>query len=370
MIRFSPKQEPAQAAHTLTRLLEVEGIDDAVLGRVAGRLLDVHSDTQGRCSLASEEVLLVSLEACLGRLVARQPENPRYLERHSTSLMWLGNLRKDQGDIEGSIECFQRAKSIRDRLADAASVSGRPHEGSGGPSLNLGDALFAKGDLDGALAIYSHPAHAESSAAHCRIGNVLRQRNDLDGALASFRDGIEILNRELGEDPANQPAQMNLGIAFSAMGSTFFQKSEFGDALELYRAAERILAGLAARNPNEPHLQFEWSLMHLRIGQALLAMSEPQEARESLISGIPILERVVTRHPDNPNYLYHLALFDLPLGDLLFGEGDVDAALARWSSASKMLERLVAHDPENGHWRTSLDAALDRIHHATRMGGG
>ena len=190
LIRSAPEHEPAQAANTLVRLLEVEGMETNVQSRVAGHLLNVHVKTQGRCSVASEEALLVPLEAYLDRLVSQESGNHQYLEQHSASLMWLGNLYRDQGDLEGSLECFRRAEGIQKRMADSVSINGRPHEPP--PSLNVGDALFSKGDLDGALAIYSHPEYAHSSAGHCRIGNILRMRHDLDGALASYSTGIEI----------------------------------------------------------------------------------------------------------------------------------------------------------------------------------
>ena len=372
MIRTTPEHAPPQAANTLARLLEVEGLDTAAQSRVARHLLNVHFRTQGRCSLASEEALLVPLEAYLDRIVSQEPGNRVYLEQHSAGLMWLGNLYRDQGDLKSSLECFRCAESIDERMADAAPVNGRPRERLAGPSLNRGDALFAKGDLDGALAIYRHPAHADSSAAHCRIGNVLRMRNDLEGALASYGTGIEILKRELQENPANEPAGMNLGIALSTIGSTLLQKKDFDGALDYYRSAEKIIAGHAAKNPTEPSLHFESSLMRFRIGQALLMLSDRQGARESLIGGISILERVVAQHPDNPNYLYHLSLFNLPLGDLLFDEGDINGARVHWRAAAEVLKRLVARDPENAEWRKSLDAALGRIDHTvrTREGAG
>jgi tetratricopeptide (TPR) repeat protein len=367
MIRSTPKDAPARAANTLTRLLEVEGMDAADQSRVANHLMGVHYNTQGQYSLDSEEALLVPLEAYLGRLVSQEPGNLQYLHQRSVVLDWLGHLYKDRGDLGGSIECYRRAQDIKEQMADAESTNGGPRKRPVGSSLKLGDALLAKGDLDGALAIYSHPAHADSSSAHSRIGNVLRERNDLDGALASYSTGIEILKRELQEDPADELLQMNLGIGFSTIGTTLLIKREFGGALDFYRRAEKILAGLAARNPTEPSLQSEWSLMHLRIGQALEGMSDRQGARESLTRGIPILERVVAQHPDTPKYFYHLSLFHLPLGDLLISDRDVDGALAHWRAASKMLEGLVARYPENAEWRKVLDAALDRIDHAVRI---
>ena len=334
-------------AHRLSFLLDAEGINDAMRHRVASRLLEVHYGSQGRCSLAAQEIALVAVENCLRRLVEKLPSDVGVLEQHARALTWLGHLRKDQDDLEGALTSHRGAQAIRERIATLQPEGADKRKRDPGNTLAIGDALLARGDVEGALATYRHPANLKESAGHNRIGVVLRMKGDFKGALASFRTGMAILMRELERDPRNQPLRLSLGIAHSTIGTTLVAAGDLKNALISYRTGMEIVSRVAALNPTEPHVQSEWALMHYRIADVLRREADLDGALAWLGRGRPILERVVAQYPDNPHFTQHLTLFESTIVDLsrerkrdedvsesprlgFPGGGWVAGALSRW----------------------------------------
>ena len=76
---------------------------------------------------------------------------------------------------------------------------------------SLGNALSAKGDLDGAIAEYRTAISQwpKFPYAHNNLGNTLEAKGDLDGAVAEFRAAI-------GHQPSYPEAQSALDKALEA----------------------------------------------------------------------------------------------------------------------------------------------------------
>jgi Flp pilus assembly protein TadD len=111
----------------------------------------------------------------------------------------LGNALYAKGDLQGAIACYRRAIALDPKYATAHS--------------NLGNALYAKGDLQGAIACYRRaialdPKYAK---AHNSLGCALADKGDLDGAIACCRRAIAL-------DPKFAAAHYNLGVALADKG--------------------------------------------------------------------------------------------------------------------------------------------------------
>jgi tetratricopeptide (TPR) repeat protein len=357
MIRWPVERTQEDGAHSIGRLLD-EG-DDALKSRVADRLLKMYYGIQGRCSLASEEVLVLAIKDCLSDLVTRDLNNGRLLERYALSVVWLGHLRRDQGDLEAALASQNLAAELRKR---AATIGGSEPSGeASGNSLNVGDALLAKGDFDRALACFRNPENAESPAAYSRIGFILRTRGDLSGAMDAYRAGMELLARDARANPRDSVIQLNMGMAHSSIGGLWLEMNDYAHALGSYGEAAQFIAGVAARHPTEPHPQHEWANIHLKMAQALLGSGDVKGAQKSVETGMPILERIVMQYRDKPEYLRDLAIFNMQLGDILQLQADAAGANKHWRAAEGTLQRLVAKDASNSTWRHDLEAVSSRI---------
>src|SRR5262249_20385785 len=98
---------------------------------------------------------------------------------------------------------------------------------------NLGEALYAKGRLDEAIAAFRQAIRLKKDfpEAHANLGEALAAKGQLDEAIAACREAIRLR----GDDP---DAHWNLGVALQAKG-------QCRRAVEAFRRAHR----LASRNP-------------------------------------------------------------------------------------------------------------------------
>jgi Tfp pilus assembly protein PilF len=111
----------------------------------------------------------------------------------------LGNALRAKGELDGAIRCYQEAIRLDPKYALAHT--------------NLGVALGDKGELDGAIVCYKQalrldPKHAK---AHTNLGNLLRDKGELDGAIVCYKQAIRL-------DPKHAPAHNNLGVALRDKG--------------------------------------------------------------------------------------------------------------------------------------------------------
>src|SRR5262249_4063650 len=118
---------------------------------------------------------------------------------------------------------------------------------------NLGNALYAKRDLDGAMAAYKKAIALDpkSALAHYNFGTALYTKGDLAGATAAF-------NKAIALDPKDALAHYNLGTALYA-------KQDLAGAIAAFKQAIALDPKLAQA--------------HIGLGQALLSKGRFAEAR-------------------------------------------------------------------------------------------
>jgi Flp pilus assembly protein TadD len=136
--------------------------------------------------------------------------HPRSVAAHNN----LGSALRAKGDLDGAIACFKEAIRLNPKHAPAHN--------------NLGIALGAKGDRAGAIACFKEAVRLSPKAAYARtnLGIALRNKGDLDGAVACFKEAIWL-------NPKFPGAHNNLGIALGAKGDLNGAVASFKQALRL-----------------------------------------------------------------------------------------------------------------------------------------
>jgi tetratricopeptide (TPR) repeat protein len=187
--RIDPAVEPVLGLVSLTRALQMVG-DEALAERLLRRAVTARP----------AEVVLYHT---LGDLL-RQQDPPRWSE---------------------AVEYYRVARGLRPdlgvTLAEALRESGREREGldvldwlvkerPDNPYLHFqqGNALWAKGDLDGAIACYHRALDLapKRASVHYNLGVALQAKHDLDGAIACYHRALDL-------DPKLAGAHYNLGNA-------------------------------------------------------------------------------------------------------------------------------------------------------------
>ena len=124
-----------------------------------------------------------------------------------------GSALLAKGDLDGAIAAYIKATELDSELPLAKSNMDTAFNESGGtitiiggpttPELdqdrskaydNLGIALLAKGDLDGAIVAHKNAVKLDprSVSAHHNLGGVLRTKGDFDGAVAAYERTLEL----------------------------------------------------------------------------------------------------------------------------------------------------------------------------------
>jgi serine/threonine-protein kinase len=237
----------------------------------------------------------------------------------------LGLALYAKKDLDGAIAAYQKAVGIDPKLAPA--------------HYNLGNALYEKKDLEGAVAAYrmaidsdrSSPAASRNertavaayrvaidsdpklAAAHNNLGNALRAKGDRDGAIAAYRTAVEI-------DPKDAPAHNNLGTALC-------EKKDLAGAIAAYQRA-------IALDPDFPEA-------HCNLGQVLREQGRFAEALEELRRGHALgSRRPGWSHPsaDWVRQAEQLVERDRKLAAVLAGQAE-PADAAEWLTLAQLCGR-------------------------------
>lgn len=254
---------------------------------------------------------------------------------HADAWHLLGVLRHQQGDHAAAAELVGRAVQLR------------PEDP--GLQLNLGNALKALGQLDGAIERFRNALTLapEFALAHYNLGNAYT-------AAGRHEDAVDAFRRSLHLQPGDAPTWNNLGNALHAC-------ERHDEALDAFARALALHPGHAGAHNN--------------LGMTLAALGRADEAIAHFREALSLEPRFIAAHFNLGNTLdaigkhaQAVAAFEAALAlhalfpPALLGLGNALAALGRHAEAIAPLERAVGLDP-----KLSLAwLSLGNAHHAQR----
>ncbi|MDE1183564.1 tetratricopeptide repeat protein [Paraburkholderia sp.] len=197
----------------------------------------------------------------------------------------LGNALRAMGQLDGAIERFRNALTLAPTFPLA--------------HYNLGNAYAASGRHEDAADAFSRSLQLqpEDASAHNNLGNALH-------ALGRHRDAIASFHRVLQLRPGHAGAHNNLGMALNALGNV-------DEAIGHFRAALAAQPGFCAAQFN--------------LANTLDATGQHEEA-------VDAYRGVMAVQPNLP--------------PVLFGLGNALVALQRHAQAKPHLERAIGLDPQ------------------------
>ena len=235
------------------------------------------------------------------------------------ALHLLGVLRHQLGQHAEAADLVGRAAHLRPQ--DAAL------------QLNLGNALKALGQIDGAIERFRNALTLAPAfpLAHYNLGNAY-------AAVGRHADAADAFQKSLRLQPDNASAHNNLGNALHALGHHEEAIASFQRALELHpgHAGAHNNLGMALNalgKSNEAVLQFREAISaqprfvaaHFNLANTLDATGQHEQA-------LVAFEAVLALEPQLP--------------PALFGLGNTLAALGRHKEALLRFERVVGLDPK------------------------
>jgi tetratricopeptide (TPR) repeat protein/serine/threonine protein kinase len=176
---------------------------------------------------------------------------------------------------------------------------------------NLGNRLFDKGDLVGAIAAFNEAIRLdpELAYAHNGVGNVLFSKRDLAGAIAAYKEAIR--------------ADRKAAIPHNNLGNVFYVQGDVAEAIAAYQEAIRL-------GPN-------YAMPHYNLGIMF-------EAQGDLVGAIAAYQEAIRRDPRDAKTHFNL-------GNALHDHGDLRGAIAAYQEA-------IRRDPKDAKTHFNLGNAL------------
>jgi serine/threonine protein kinase/Flp pilus assembly protein TadD len=210
----------------LLQSFPVEEMPPATLGLVAGVLA---FETR----FVTPEALKAAVEL-LKRAQQRYPAD--FWLNHQLAVMLANHVQPPR--LEEAVGYYRAAVALRPQ--------------SPGTFINLGLALLAKGDVDGAIAAYHEAIRLKSNyaTAHNNLGIALKKKGQIEEAIMAFREAIK-----------HKP---ELAMAHSNLGFLLMKRGQIDEAITECTEAFR-------HNPND-------SEAHLNLGYLLAGKGKIEEA--------------------------------------------------------------------------------------------
>ena len=262
-----------------------------------------------------------------------------------------------------------RAEQLMEQAIKVCRLAG-DSQGEFWALTTQGHAWLAAGDLSRSMAsfrngleisermVWDDPRNAEwqreLSVSHSRLGDVQRSQGDLAGALASFRKAMEISERLARQDPSNDEWQRDLNVNHGKLGNVQLTQGDLAGALASFRKAMEISERLARQDPINAQWQRDLSLSHGKLGNVQLAQGDLTGALASFRKAVEICERLAQHDPYNAHWQGDLLVNHSKLGDAQLAQGDLAGALAVYHRVLEVCKRLAGQDPSNAQWQRDL----------------
>jgi len=237
----------------------------------------------------------------------------------------------------------------------------------------LADALFAKGDVKGALAEFRAAADVfalvsarhpdkyaiarDYSAMHNRIGDALVSLGDIDHGLAEYRTAYAIVGLLSARDPSNPAWQIDAAFTRRKIGEQLERRGDVAGALVEYRAAQQQIESVAATKADD-NLAREIEVGDVLIADALRERGDTAGALRAYEAARTIAERLVATKPSGlleSDVVVALSA----LAELHHERGETAAEIEAAVALLPVAEHVAARDPKNAVWQRMLVFALD-----------
>lgn len=309
--------------------------------------------------------------------VAEAPDDGEFLRNHAVAGVNLGDILLAKGDLDGAEAMFQAALAVALDLSQRADAPLKWRHDVFVARAKLGDIRQGRGDLAGALAQHQaglavliaisdqNPARddlrRDLALGHDRVGDLHRFSGDLAAAMESYAKALAIRQGLVAQAPDAAGWANELAGSHDKIGDLLMLKGDQQGARKAYQAQVDIAAGLAERDPENTLWQRDLALAQIKIGNVLKAQGDSAGASAAYATGLAIRQRLVALDAGNAEWQRDLALAEVAMGDLAFAAQDFSAAAPHFTAALGIARDLAQRQPDNAEAQQDLGAALDRM---------
>lgn len=294
--------------------------------------------------------------------------------QHDRDLYWsrlgLGDILHEQGNLSGAMGQYLDGRAVADRLLAANPNDPRWQRDLSVALNKIGDVLVAQGKGADALSAYRNslairenltrmdPANIERQrdllVSFGRVGDALMKQGKVEDALAAYRGSLAIVEHLVRTDPANKGWQRDLSISLNRVARALMAQGKGEEALAAYREDLAIAEDLVREDPGNAGWQEDLAISFNNVGDVLRALGKGEEAIATYRHSMVIIERLVQSNPGNATWQFSLGINHERIGNVLFDQGHSDEALRSYRARHEIIDRLVRADMGNAEWQRDL----------------
>jgi eukaryotic-like serine/threonine-protein kinase len=303
------------------------------------------------------------------------PENQdsKNLAAIAERLARLGLITRDVGTQEKAIECFQKAKTLLERLHSANPNDVKTRLDLAFNHNQIASSLTALGRYPEALEEYqialrirqelsredpqSKPIKYWVANVHGNIGMLLENRGRRKEALESYQRALAIRETLVRDEPESVGFLDVLGSSYLNM----YDLQEGSLKLQWALKAVAIYEEVMRRAPNDSNNRHCLSNALRALGNTYWEARQSADAERLWRKALELAESLVREFPTNTSYRETLSWLLHNLAECEFTNGRTDQGLEMLQRAAEIMERLIEDDPGIKHRRRFLASWHIRI---------
>jgi non-specific serine/threonine protein kinase/serine/threonine-protein kinase len=262
--------------------------------------------------------------------LAREASNDAELQSElATAYERVGNIQGNPnsanlGDPAGALLSYQKALTLREALADAASQQ---------TQLDL-------------------------ARSHDRVATMLRFEHRTAEALEHLKQALALRETIVKTESAPRQARRDLAATYEVLGATLADSGDRAGGLvklrELLRLREALAAEPAANAEDRRLLALAHLLLLIQLGQREDGLTHAQQA-------IALYQALLATDARNTQLRRELAQCFDNRGTALWNANDLPGALKNYRTGLQLREALVNDDPVNVQFRRDLAISLGNV---------
>ncbi|MDX1946247.1 MAG: protein kinase [Pirellulaceae bacterium] len=291
------------------------------------------------------------------QLLAERPDDIARLKALADTLQALGNVHKEERELDAATDYYQQTAAIRQRMTELAPTNREYARLLANTRMNLGMVELDRDELDAARAALGQAQTARQTllAEDPRATKVRRDlamgafnfarlalvAGDSAAAATELAAAIRGFDELLAEDPRSLALRANLSVCHRLLAEIRADGGEIPAALASYEAAQRHMRTLAMGNPDVAQYQAELAILAMSRGTLCEEREDVAGAKTAWTEAHAALTTLVAREPKSPDYRRDLATSEWALGNLELDGGDRVAAIKLLSSARDRMQALA-----------------------------
>ena len=307
------------------------------------------------------------------QLVDRDPTNAEWQLALGTSQYWIGAVMMNRGDPGAAEGYWESYRSVTDELVTLEPDNLQYQSERWMAQSNLGALYESRGELDRARAVFVGAVDSAAALAvadpgpdsrsnlaysHNQLGHLLDRQGDLAGARTQFEQEVDLRGRLFAQDPQNAVWTLRLASGRYFLGQVLEAMGDPAGAGALYYPANRTLAALVASDPTNTRWRRNLADTHLMLARVSLSTGNVEEGLLQVDRSIPMFESLVATDPTHSRWAAELASAHRLRAELFFEQGRLAEAQVEARTARASMQARLAEAPDDRLAPIQLGAAL------------